>query len=77
MAAKAGSKQEQVNKSSPAMSKAKVGDVVAELVAQVNALTAKHNALAAKLDADAGVTDTNYAALTGVTATTIKDLESR
>jgi hypothetical protein len=77
MGAKAGSRQEKVNKSSPAMSRAKVGDVVAELVAQVNAITAKHNALAAKLDADAGVTDTNYGALTGVPVTTIKDMESR
>lgn len=30
-------------------------------------ITAKHNALVAKLDADAGVTDTNYTALTGIT----------
>jgi hypothetical protein len=77
MTAARGSRQEKVNKSSPALSKAKLGDVVAELVAQVNALTTAHNAMAAKLDADAGVTDTNYTALTGVSATAIKDMESR
>lgn len=33
-------------------------------------LAAKHNALLAKLDADAGVTDTNYAALHSVTNNT-------
>lgn len=77
MAAPIGSKQEKVNKSSPALSKAKLGDVVAELVAQVNALTVASNARGTKLDADAGVTDTNYAALTSVPATPIKSLEAR
>jgi hypothetical protein len=77
MAAKPGSRQDKVNKSSVALSRAKLGDVVAELVAQVNANTAKHNALVAKLDLDAGVTDTNYTALTGTPATVIKDMESR
>ena len=33
-------------------------------------LAAKHNALLAKLDLDAGVTDTNYAALHSVTNNT-------
>ncbi len=32
-------------------------------VTELNELKADHNALLAKLDADAGVTDTNYAAL--------------
>lgn len=34
----------------------------------VNELKADHNALLAKLDADAGVTDTNYAATVAVAA---------
>jgi len=58
-------RQSAVNKMTPAASKAKLGDVVADLVA-------KHNALLAKLDLDAGVTDTNYKALHAVT-----DMESR
>lgn len=36
---------------------------IANLKALVNELKAKHNAAMTKLDADAGVTDTNYAAL--------------
>lgn len=34
----------------------------------VNELKTKHNALLAKLDADAGVTDTNYAATQAVSS---------
>lgn len=77
MGAKVGSKQETINKSMPALYRAKLGDAVAELIAQVNNLTIGHNALAAKLDLDLGVNDTNYASLTGVSASTVKDLESR
>lgn len=43
--------------------------VVSNLVDAVNALISDHNTLRAKLNADAGVTDTNYAAST---ATTVK-----
>lgn len=75
--AKPGTNQDRLNRSSPSDAKAKTGDVLADLVAQVNALTTAHNALTAKLDADAGVTDTNYTSLTGVTAKTIVDLENR
>ena len=74
MAAAKGSRQEKVNKSSPAMSKAKLGDVVAELVTQVNILTAAQNVLVAKLNADAGVTDVNYAT---VASTPIVGMETR
>lgn len=74
MAATPGSKQEKVNKSSPAANKAKLGDAVAELIAQVNILTAAHNTMVAKMNADAGITDTNYAT---VAATPIASLESR
>lgn len=77
MAAVPGTNQEMVNKAMPANAKVKAGDVMAELIAQVNALTTKHNALLAKLDADAGVTDTNYAATNAVTATAIASLEAR
>lgn len=72
-----GSVQSQLNRSSPSASDAKLGDLLAEVISELNALKTKHNALTAKLDADAGVTDTNYTSLTGVTTTTIKDLESR
>lgn len=41
----------------------------ANLSTDIATLSTKHNQLAAKLDADAGVTDTNYVALTGVPAT--------
>lgn len=49
----------------PANKQAALGDVVADLIAANNALATKFNAVLAKLDADAGVTDTNYAALQG------------
>ena len=38
--------------------------VLTNLVAAVNALITDHNTLRTKLNADAGVTDTNYAAST-------------
>lgn len=37
--------------------------LLASVQADLEALRAKHNALLAKLDADAGVTDNNFAAL--------------
>lgn len=74
MAATPGSKQDRVNRMNPAANKAKVGDTVAELVDQVNILTAAYNTLVAKMNLDAGITDTNYAA---VAATPIKTLEQR
>jgi hypothetical protein len=46
------------------------GDLVAvltHLTAAVNALISDHNTLRAKLNADAGVTDTDYAASTAST----------
>lgn len=75
--ARTGSRQDIINKTTPGTAKAKLGDIVAELTAQVNALTTAHNAMAAKLDADAGVTDTTYVSLTGVTATAIVSMENR
>jgi hypothetical protein len=41
--------------------------VLANLTAAVNALISDHNTLRAKLNADAGVTDTDYAASTAST----------
>ena len=76
-AAKSGTRQDGVNKATPAMSKAKLGDVVQELTDQVNSLTTKYNALCAKLDLDAGVTDTTYTSLCGAPATTIVSMEKR
>lgn len=67
-------RQRALNHGSPAAARAKTGDVLADLIAQVNALTAANQTLVAKLNADAGVADTNYVA---VTNTVIKDLESR
>ena len=51
-----GNLQDELNRMNPAAGHAKLGDLLVEIIT-------KHNALAAKLDADAGVTDTTYAAL--------------
>jgi hypothetical protein len=48
-----------LNKLSPTTDYVKLGNIMDELIT-------KHNALCAKLDADAGVTDTNYAASLGI-----------
>jgi histidinol phosphatase-like enzyme len=68
-------KQAAVNKTS----KVKVGDALADVIAAHNALAAKFNAVLAKLDADAGVTDTNYAATQAVAGgtLTVPSLETR
>ena len=50
----------QLDRMAPATRDAKLGTKLNELITQ-------HNALCAKLDADAGVTDTNYAATLGIT----------
>jgi hypothetical protein len=73
----AGSVQSELNRSTPAASDAKLGDVLADLIKQVNLNTAAILVIAQKLDADAGVTDTNYTSLSGAAANTVKDLESR
>lgn len=49
------------------MDQVAVHAVLTNLVAAVNALIADHNTLRAKLNADAGVTDVNYAASTAST----------
>lgn len=50
-----GNLKDELNRMNPAASHAKLGDLLDEMIT-------KHNSLVAKLDADAGVTDTNYAA---------------
>lgn len=40
-----------------------IRNILASVQADLEALRSKHNALLAKLDADAGVTDTNFASL--------------
>lgn len=51
--------QQKLNKITPGAAEVGLGDILNDLITS-------HNALAAKLDQDAGVTDTNYASLTGV-----------
>ena len=73
-----------LNRTTPAARDAQMGQVVADLITQVNALVAdlaalrtQYNAVMTKLDADAGVTDTNYnatramAAMTAAAVTTL------
>lgn len=52
---------DRANKMSPTAELIRLGTVLDDLIT-------KHNALLAKLDADAGVTDTNYAATQSVAA---------
>lgn len=51
-----GNLKDELNRCMPAAAHAKLGDLLDEIIT-------KHNALAAKLDADAGVTDTNFASM--------------
>lgn len=76
MSAKPGSRQDYINKIAPAAARAKLGDVIAELVDQVNTLTTKHNALLAKLDSNHGAA-TDHAATLVAPATALKTLEQR
>ena len=66
--------QARLNNSSPAANDVGLGDIVNELINTVNTLRADHNTLAAKLNADAGVTDTNYATSGVASALTILNL---
>ena len=72
-----GNVQDELNRCMPAASHAQLGDVLNDLLTGYNDLAAKHNALLAKLDADAGVTDTNYAALESAAYTSLKTLAQR
>ncbi len=72
--------QRQLNRCMPAAAKAKLGDVLIDVVKQVNSLTVAVNATLAKLDA-AGATvtglGTNYVSTLAVPATPLLDIESR
>lgn len=68
-----GTRQKTLNTMTPAAQKAKLGDVIADLTAQLNALTTAHQALLAHLDAGAvaglGTAHVaNYSANTQVTS---------
>lgn len=54
-----GNLKDELNRCMPAAAHAKLGDLLDEIIT-------KHNALCAKLDADATVTDTDYAATLGI-----------
>ena len=69
------SAQQKLNRSTPATADVGLGDIINDLIvictaqnAAIAALKADHNTLVAKLNADAGVTDTNYAASTAAAA---------
>lgn len=67
--------ESQLNRALPANADAAMGSVLYDLLKAHNALTATVAALATKLNADAGVTDTNYAG--PAASTTVKMPEAR
>ena len=71
------SKQDHLNRKSPADYDVKMGDMLQEMITAYNNLATQYNALLAKLDADAGVTDTNYAATVSAASTDLKDINQR
>ena len=58
-------RQATLNKAMPANDQAKLGDVVAELIAANNALSTKFNALLAKLDTNHGAAVDHVSTLGG------------
>lgn len=80
----AGTVQDKLNRCMPAAKYARLGDLLVHLIDNVNALRASNALLTAKMDLDAGITDSNYTALTapvstvtGVGITAITTLENR
>lgn len=76
--------QEKLNRSTPAAAEGKLGDILADVIAALNAhstaidaLISDHNTLRTKLNADAGVTDTNYAAATATSTAAVTTLANR
>lgn len=69
--------QDELNRAMPANANAKLGDLLNDLITAVNANTVAVKAIAAKLDADAGVTDTNYASTLTASLAAIKTLVER
>lgn len=72
-----GNVQDELNRCMPAAAHAKLGDILNDLLTAYNDLAAKYNALLVKLDADAGVTDANYAALESASYVSLKTLAQR
>lgn len=69
---------DELTRSMPAADRVQLGALLQDLIAAQNAQNTAVTALLAKLDADAGVTDTNYAALIGADLpATVGDLASR
>ncbi len=56
--------QDVLNRALPAAKYARLGDLLAHLITNVNAMQVSYLALTAKMDLDAGITDANYASLT-------------
>lgn len=69
--------QDELNRLAPAAAHSGLGDIIYDLITAVNANITALKAIAAKLDADAGVTDTNYASLNTNSLATIKTLATR
>lgn len=69
--------QDELNRAMPANANAKLGDLLKDLITAVNANTTAIKAVAAKLDADAGVTDTNYASTLTASLAAIETLVER
>lgn len=69
--------QDELNRCMPAADHAKLGNLLNDLITAVNANTTAIKAVAAKLDADAGVTDTNYASTITASLAAISTLAAR
>jgi hypothetical protein len=66
--------QKALNRESLALGRAKLGDVLVDLITLCNQQNAVIKTLVTKLNADAGVTDTNY---TAASLADVKGLEDR
>lgn len=69
-------KQSKLDGMCRASSDAKVGTVIADLIAAHNLLLAKYQALLAKLDTDAGVSGTDFASTCGAASAVVSGLET-
>lgn len=69
--------RQKLNRTTPAAADVKLGDLLVDVVTQLNALRADVTTLQAKLNADAGVTDTNYGAVDTSVAAGITTVDAR
>ena len=69
--------QDRLNRRDPIARDLSEGDLLAEMIDKHNVLVTRFNALLAKLDADAGITDINYASTVGVVDGAIVALKDR